>query len=197
MTYRIVVGTDFSDASSHALLHALHVLGAAPSGELHLTHVVLDADAARAGNLERDEALMEAAFQRLKATLVDENFRSAHAHDESFDRQVVYHVRLAKSVASALEQVAFDVDAHLVVVGTHGRTGLEKWMLGSVADELLKNHRVPLLVARPTNFEGMTKSQYVEPGKPGVNIHAQRHDFVYSSERVSFGGRSSRVSGLL
>jgi nucleotide-binding universal stress UspA family protein len=197
MTYRIVVGTDFSDASSHALLHALHVLGAAPSGELHLTHVVLDADATRAANLERDEALMEAAFQRLKSLLVDENFRSAHAHDERFDRQVVYHVRLASSVSAALEQVALDVDAHLVVVGTHGRKGLEKWMLGSVADELLKNGRVPLLVARPTSFEGMKRSDYVEPAKPGVNIHAQRYDFVYSTERVSFGGRDSHISGLV
>lgn len=196
MTYRIVVGTDFSDASAHALLQALHVLGAAPSGELHLTHVVLDADASRAGNLERDEALMGAAFKRLKNSLVEENLKS-QAETPGFERQVVYHVRLAKNAAAALEQVAMDVDAHLVVIGTHGRKGLEKWMLGSVAEELLKNGRVPILVARPTNFEGMTKSEYAEPGKPGVNIHAQRYDFVYSSERVSFGGRPSHISGML
>jgi hypothetical protein len=66
-----------------------------------------------------------------------------------------------------------------------------------VADELLKNGRVPLLVARPTSFEGMTKSEYVEASKPGVNLHAQRHDFVYSTERVSFAGRNSHISGLL
>jgi nucleotide-binding universal stress UspA family protein len=196
MTYRIVVGTDFSDASSHALLHGLHVLGAAPSGELHLTHVVVDADPTRAGNLERDEALMEAAFQRLKASLVAQSLPEA-ARGEGFDRQIVYHVRLAQSVAGAIEQVALDVDAHLVVVGTHGRRGLERWILGSVADELLKNGRVPLLVARPTSFEGMTKSEYVEASKPGVNLHAQRHDFVYSTERVSFAGRNSHISGLL
>lgn len=197
MTYRIVVGTDFSDASSHALLHALHALGAAPSAELHLTHVVLDADATRAANLERDEALMEAAFQRLKSLLVAENLQNANAHDERYDRHVVYHVRLASNVATALEQVALDVDAHLVVVGTHGRKGLEKWMLGSVADELLRNGRVPLLVARPTSFEGMKRSEYMEPAKAGVNIHAQRYDFVYSSERVSFVGRPSHISGLV
>jgi hypothetical protein len=54
-----------------------------------------------------------------------------------------------------------------------------------------------LLVARPTSFEGMTKSEYVEASKPGVNLHAQRHDFVYSTERVSFAGRNSHISGLL
>lgn len=197
MTYRIVVGVDFTETSSHALLHALRALGATPSGELHVTHVVLDADAARAGNLERDEALMEAAYQRLRGYLVEESVRDQLAREESFERTVAYHVRLATDVAQALEQVALDVDAHLVVVGSHGRRGLEKWILGSVAERLLQNARVPLLVARPASFEGMTKSDRIEPAKPGVNIHAKRYDFVYSTERLSFTGRSSHVSGML
>lgn len=195
MTYRIVVGVDFSDASSHALLQATHVLGAAPSGELHLTHVVLDADPSRAANIERDEALMEDAWQRLRRYLLDESAPAPGA--ETFERTVVYHVRLAANAAQALEQVAFDVGANLVVVGTHDRKGLEKWMLGSVAEELLRNGRVPLLVARPTNFKGMTRSEHADPPKPGVSLQAKRYDLVMSSERVTFGGRSSHISGLV
>jgi nucleotide-binding universal stress UspA family protein len=195
MTFRLVVGVDFSDTSSHALLHALNVLGAAPSGELHLVHVVVDADASRAANLERDEALMEEAWKRLRTYLVDEGRPLPGA--ETFERTVVYHVRLANDAAKALEQVAFDVSAHLVVVGTHGRKGLERWMLGSVAEKLLRNNRVPLLVARPSNFEGMTRSDHVDPPKPGVNLHAKRYDLVVSSERVTFGRRNSHISGLV
>ncbi len=195
MTYRIVVGIDFSDASSHALLQALHVLGAAPSGELHITHVVLDADPSRAANIVRDEALMEDAYNRLRGYLIEENARSSPG-GETFERQVVYHVRLASNAAQALEQVAFDVGAHLVVVGTHDRKGLEKWMLGSVADELLRNGRVPLLVARPTNFKGMTRTEHVEPAKPGVNVRSNRYDIVYSTERMTFNGRGGHISGL-
>jgi len=197
MTYRIVVGVDFTDTASHALLHALRTLGAAPSGELHVTHVVLDADASRAANLERDEALMDAAYQRLRSYLVEESVRDQASRDESFERVVAYHVRLATDAAQALEQVALDVDAHLVVVGSHGRKGLEKWMLGSVAEQLLRNARVPLLVARPTNYEGMTRSDKIEPPKRGVNVHAKRHDLVYSTEHLSFAGRPSHISGML
>lgn len=193
-SYRIVVGVDFSEASSHALLHALRVLGATEHGELHLTHVVLDANAGHGANVQKDEALMEDAFQRLRGYLVD---LKSGSHGEPFERQVVYHVRLGDDVARALEQVAFDVDANLVVVGTHGRKGLEKWMLGSVAEKLLENGRVPVLVARPTSFEGMKRTEHLEPPKPGVNVHAARYDLVYSSERVSFAGRPSHIAGLV
>lgn len=196
MTYRIVVATDFSDASTHAILQALDVLGAAPNGELHLTHVVIDPDASRATNLARDERLMGDAFERLKTTLAPRIAATGGA-GEHFERKVVYHVRLAKSVASALEQIALDVSANLVIVGTHGRKGLERWMLGSVARELLESGRVPLLVARPANYEGMTRSDYAEPAKPGEDLHAQRHDLIASSERVSFALGGSRIAGLV
>jgi len=167
MTYRIVVGIDFSDASSHALLQALHVLGAAPSGELHITHVVLDADPSRAANIVRDEALMEDAYNRLRGYLIEENARSS-AGGETFERQVVYHVRLASDAAQALEQVAFDVGAHLVVVGTHDRKGLEKWNPGSVAHEPPRTGRLPRLPAPPPNVKRPTRTRTPPaPQSPG------------------------------
>jgi nucleotide-binding universal stress UspA family protein len=193
MSYRIVVGIDFTEASTQALQTALNVLSATPHAELHLTHVVIDPDAGR--HLERDESLMTEAYKKLRAFLLEESMNLPGT--DRFERHVVYHVRLAKNPAHALEQVAFDVDADLVVVGTHARKGIEKWILGSVADALLQNGRVPLLVARPSNYEGMTRSEQIEPAKPGVDIHAQRHDFVYSTEHLVFGKRNSHVAGLL
>lgn len=195
MTFRIVVGTDFTDVSTNAILHALQVLGAAPTGELHLTHVVLDRDPSRAANVARDERLMAEAIEKLKATLVPSI--EGEGEGARFERKVVYHVRVGTSAAQALEQVALDVDAALVVVGTHGRKGLERFMLGSVARELLENGRVPMLVARPRNFEGMTKSDYVEAPRPGEELSAKREDLLVASERVSFVGRPSRIAGLV
>lgn len=193
MSYRIVVGIDFTEASTHAMKSALHVLSATPRAELHLTHVVIDPDAGR--HLERDESLMTEGYKKLRAFLLEESMNMPGT--DRFERHVVYHVRLAKNAANALEQVAFDVDADLVVVGTHARKGLEKWMLGSVADALLQNGRVPLLVARPPRYEGMTRSEKIEPPRPGEDIHEQRHDFVYSTEHLVFGKRTSHVAGLV
>ena len=49
----------------------------------------------------------------------------------------------------------------LVVLGTHGRKGIDKIMLGSVADRVIKNARVPVLTVNPhlssQNFKAMKR----------------------------------------
>jgi len=49
-------------------------------------------------------------------------------------------------VQDAIQQVAEDVSADLVVMGTHGRSGLERALLGSVTDRVLRHSTVPVLV---------------------------------------------------
>lgn len=193
MSYRIVVGVDFTEASTQALKTALSVLSASPQAELHLTHVVIEPSVSR--NIDQDDSLITSSYKKLREFLLEESLSMPGT--DRFERQVIYHVRLATDAAKALEQVAFDVNADLVVVGTHERKGLEKWMLGSIADSLLQSGRVPLLVARPSNFEGMTRTAEIEPPKPGQDIHAQRQDIVYSTEFFSFGKRSTHVAGLV
>lgn len=49
----------------------------------------------------------------------------------------------------ALADYAAQIEADLVVMATHGRTGLGRWALGSVADKLIQLSTVPLLLLRP------------------------------------------------
>lgn len=50
-----------------------------------------------------------------------------------------------KSVRMAIEECANDMHADLVVVGTHGRTGIGRWFLGSVAEAVLANLEIDVL----------------------------------------------------
>jgi nucleotide-binding universal stress UspA family protein len=52
-------------------------------------------------------------------------------------------------VASRLLEVATQEAANLLVVGTHGRTGLQRAMLGSVADRMVRQATCPVLTVRP------------------------------------------------
>jgi nucleotide-binding universal stress UspA family protein len=52
-------------------------------------------------------------------------------------------------VTEALERRAREIGADLVIMTTHGRTGVSRAWLGSVADSLVRHSRFPLLVIRP------------------------------------------------
>jgi len=48
-----------------------------------------------------------------------------------------------------VETLADYVDVDLIVIATHGRSGVGRWVLGSVADKILRASPVPVLMVRP------------------------------------------------
>ena len=62
-----------------------------------------------------------------------------------------HEIRVAhsESVWSGVEKALGDRDINLVVLGTHGRTGAMKLLLGSVAEEIFRRSRVPVPTAGP------------------------------------------------
>src|SRR5690606_23485482 len=51
--------------------------------------------------------------------------------------------------AQAVIQLANDLEADMVVVGTHGRQGFRRFLLGSVAEGVVRTAHCPVLVVRP------------------------------------------------
>lgn len=58
------------------------------------------------------------------------------------------HERVPEDVADALLEEASSWGADLIVLGTHGRRGLERWALGSVAEQVVRRAPVPVLLVR-------------------------------------------------
>ena len=52
------------------------------------------------------------------------------------------------AVAASIIKYAESAGVDLIAMCTHGRTGLRRWTLGSVADRVLRAGRVPLLLVR-------------------------------------------------
>jgi nucleotide-binding universal stress UspA family protein len=135
----ILVATDFSEPSRRALCDAT-LLAAENHARLSIVHV-LHADrkyAALENPPEIDLDRVEAK-KRIEA-LVDE-FGSLHKVDSTFVR----HGPVAEHVRLVIEEQAID----LLVIGTHGRGGLRKLALGSVAEELLRVAPCPVMTLGP------------------------------------------------
>jgi nucleotide-binding universal stress UspA family protein len=136
---RIVVGVDGSDASVEACRQAAWV--AAPGAMIHVVSVVHLADADKVGwraASARDELQLEAdrALAAAVATMADAGREAAPVFLNGF-------------VCDALLRHAEEVEADLLVVGSHGRSRLEAMLIGTVAGDVL--HRAPrsVFVTRP------------------------------------------------
>lgn len=53
-----------------------------------------------------------------------------------------------REISTAIERAAAACDADLIVMGTHGRRGFQRFMLGSVAEHVIRNVHIPVLLIR-------------------------------------------------
>ncbi|HJL16783.1 MAG TPA: universal stress protein [Sandaracinaceae bacterium LLY-WYZ-13_1] len=184
-TIRMVVGVDFTEQGDHALDEAIRYAVKIDNDELHPVFVITKQSKNKLDDLDRG---LEEAQEKLREKVV----KHCEAVGQKWEQQIVFHVRIGDP-ADVLHQVAVDVEADLIVVGTHGRKGLEKMLIGSVAQELVRKARVPVMVARPKELEDLEKTPQPEEARPGEDLHHQR----VLSEALTFGKRPSHISGLV
>lgn len=56
---------------------------------------------------------------------------------------------MREDAATAILETAVQEGVDLIVLTSHGRTGLSRWMFGSVADKVLRHAECPVLVIKP------------------------------------------------
>jgi nucleotide-binding universal stress UspA family protein len=139
-TGRVLVGTDFSDPSLPAIRAGAEA-AARTGGELVVVHAV------------ELNPLVVYGMDLPPMFAVS----SKELHDGALDRLADTLQRLdvkARTLVSALPPAACLVDAatnqeaELIVVGTHGRSGLTRFMLGSVAETVIRRAPCSVLVVR-------------------------------------------------
>jgi nucleotide-binding universal stress UspA family protein len=141
--YRILVAVDFSPASEEAWAHARR-LAAQSDGELVLVHVVPEAPRFVGGPLSRARlAEVQAALRRWAEERLEQYVEAARAEGR--------RVRVAVRVGVPYEEIvalARDERADLLVIGTRGRTGAPRALLGSVAERVVRLAPCPVLSVR-------------------------------------------------
>ena len=140
---RILVPTDFSPGADVALGWA-QSLAAAFGAEVILLHVVDLSIAALAG-FPSTLAAVPAAGELLDRIRIES--------DEEMGR-LVARIPGARGIVregtprSVILEVAREIGVQLIVMGTHGRTGLTHVFFGSVAEHIVRHSRVPVLTVR-------------------------------------------------
>ncbi|MDX2435642.1 MAG: universal stress protein [Acidobacteriota bacterium] len=138
---RILVPTDFSPASNRALSLAKK-MASHLDAEIHLLHVrvLLDdpsVDSEILDEVERILATSESATQ-------DALERAGKNGPTTFNT----HIERGVAAAPVIIDAVSEYDCDLVIMGTHGRRGLNRLLIGSVAQEVVHHSPVPVLTTR-------------------------------------------------
>ena len=140
---KILVATDFSDCARHAEETAM-ALGRALAAELVLLHVSVETPLYNEGMRTLVEPRKVYEAQRAWA----ENTLAARAA-EIRGAGVTAHASVRSGVAvDEILKAAADERCDLIVIGTHGRGGLSRFLLGSVADRVVRLAPCPVMTVR-------------------------------------------------
>jgi nucleotide-binding universal stress UspA family protein len=149
LRYAHIIGaTDFSELGDLATKRAIE-LAVASKSRLTLLHVLPEPQAPSPllahyydVNITAEHvAEAKAAAQKALAERVPEEAKASGI-------EIVYEVRMGDPATEILTAEAHG-HADLVVISTHGRRGLSRWIMGSVAERVLTHAKADVLAVRP------------------------------------------------
>ncbi len=143
---KIIVGTDFSEQAERAVEHAMAV-ARHTGAELVLMHAL---------SMPEPDYVMPYPITTpaIYVEQVDTIVKEARAKlDEMRERLIgqgveVSHVFVNEMADRGIVSVAKETNADLIVVGSHGRTGISRFLIGSIAEKVVRRAHCDVLVAR-------------------------------------------------
>jgi nucleotide-binding universal stress UspA family protein len=149
---RVLAPVDYSEGSRRALDWAAR-LARSFGAELDVVHVwdrpsYVPGDTVVHGPGDTRRSLGELIRQNAEAQMKDFLASFSASHGEG-TREFPAHRLLSGEPASTLIRELEKGEHDLVIVGTHGRTGFKHFLLGSVAENLVRYSRVPVVTVPP------------------------------------------------
>ena len=141
----VLLPTDGSDCSDEAVRTGIGVV-TGDDAEFHLLSVI---DTMALGADVRTEMQMESLEESANQILEDAAAVAADSGVDSPTTAVEYGSSIPNTILSYID----DHEIDLLVVGTHGRTGFERFLLGSVTEKLIRTSPVPVLTVREPTEE--------------------------------------------
>lgn len=194
MFTRILVAVDGSDASQQGLSKAIDI-AAAHGAALHVLHVVDGLPASWCNYVDREfrPTRVELLLQGLRAVgrkLLDDARELAHRHGQAAELLLVD--ARGRSFADTTLSEADRIGADLLVLGTHGRDGIERLVRGSDAESLVRRASIPVLLVRrsaATAVAGRHGTRASGRGEPGADVPGATPTAAPANpERAAFAG---------
>ena len=155
MYNKIMVPLDGSDLAESVLPHLEFLTTACKAAHVVLVRVInpvsLPASVPAQGNFgftEKDRQKLEANRKKTAEEYLKKTAGGIAIPDTNFSYAV-----LEGKPADMLADYATQNEVDLIIIASHGRSGVSRWVLGSVADRIVRNSCVPVMMVRAPGCE--------------------------------------------
>jgi nucleotide-binding universal stress UspA family protein len=179
--YVVLAAVDDSEMKHEVVRVCANLARTIPGAELHLVHVVENLPPPVV-LVPRPTGLGITTGEIVAAARAKLDALAAEARP-AFEGRMIAHLA-AGSAWKQILQVAIDVQADVVLVGTHGRTGVKRMILGSVAEAVVRKAACPVIVVRAKDYHALVPPE-IEPACPdclrtqretkGTQLWCERH----------------------
>jgi len=138
---RVLVPIDFSDASYEAIRHATEI-AQTYGAEINLLHVIEEVVYPSAYGLGDAYFPTQNVIKKVEETLAD------MARDEIGYEHIMISAIVGYAPLSIIDYTQKN-EIDLIVIATHGRSGFDRMLLGSVAERVIRRAPVPVFIVKP------------------------------------------------
>jgi nucleotide-binding universal stress UspA family protein len=172
---QVVVAYDFSHSGRAALKRAIALANRAPFHVLHFVCVI--EPHGEVTTLPRHGRVDYPYAERVQQALTDEIAAELKAASIADRVHFFVHARIGRPAKEILD-LARDVGADLIIIGSKGSTGVDRLVLGSVSEKVVREAGCTVEVARPKTYEDVELDEIVdvEPQHHYVPPHRYTYD---------------------
>jgi nucleotide-binding universal stress UspA family protein len=156
---QVVVGYDFSLHGRSALERAIALVSRAP---FHVLHFVTVIDPHAGVDIVPHHGKIDFAYaDRVRDVMLAEIGKTLAVTPVAAEVQFFAHARIGKPADEILD-LSREIGADLILIGTHGHTGVSRLVMGSVAERVVREAGCAVLVARPKVYPDVELLPIVE-----------------------------------
>ena len=180
----VIVGYDFSHSAHAALQRAVAIASRAPTHVLHVICVIDPSSPIPSiPSYEGVDYMYAARVQEVLAVHIQQELELADVQNRV---HFFVHARIGEKPAQEILELAREVGADLIIVGSHGLTGVERLLVGSTSEKIVREAKCTVEIARPKKYADVELMPIVEATDADHDHpYIPPHRYTYEDRRVN------------
>ena len=180
----VIVGYDFSHSAHAALQRAVSIASRAPTHVLHVICVIDPSSPIPSiPSYDGVDYMYAARVQEVLAVHIQQELELADVQSRV---HFFVHARIGAQPATEILELAHEVGADLIIVGSHGLTGVERLLVGSTSEKVVREAGCTVEIARPKKYADVELLPIVEATDADHDHpYIPPHRYTYEDRRVN------------